>query len=244
MRSPPGELVVTAGPAAAAIEASSRMGDVLRRAIGDRGSASMALSGGNTPRGAYSALAKESGIAWSKVDVFWVDERAVAPTDDRSNFRWVKATLLDAAPIPADRVVRMQAERSDREAAASDYERALRERVTAGEDGIPAFDVVVLGIGDDGHTASLFPGEPTIDVVDRLVAAVPARPGREARLTLTAPVIRRAREVVVVLVGQSKHDALNRTWDDEGDVHETPARLIRTCVGKVLWVVDEAVLRD
>ena len=96
-------------------------------------------------------------------------------------------------------------------------------------DGVPTFDVVVLGIGDDGHTASLFPGEPTVDITNRFVAAVPPGPGREARLTLTRSVIEHARSVFVLAVGASKRPALDCVWAAEGDVHVTPTRIVREC---------------
>jgi 6-phosphogluconolactonase len=242
MSSLPGETLITNGPAQAATVASATIAKALRDAIALRSTASIALSGGNTPRGAYVLLASESGIDWSKVDVLWVDERAVAPTDDRSNYRWAKATLLDALPAAASRAIRMEAERGDLEQAARDYESALQARVAPDEKGVPAFDVMVLGVGDDGHTASLFPGEPTVDLVDRWVAAVPAHAGLEARLTLTVPVIQHARQVLVLAVGANKRDALRRVSEERGDVHATPARILRDCLGKVSWIVDgEAV---
>jgi 6-phosphogluconolactonase len=244
MTPPCGELVAAASPTQAALEASSRIAVELRSAIGARGRASIALSGGNTPRGAYERLAQEAGIDWSKVDVFWVDERSALPTDDRSNYRWAKAALLDAVPALAARALRMEAERPDAQAAALEYEKVLFARVALDTQGVPSFDVMVLGIGDDGHTASLFPGEPTIDIEDRWVTPVPASPGREARLTLTAPVIRHARHLLVVVVGEGKRAALHRTWDPQGDAHATPARIIRSCLGRVLWIVDEAALGD
>lgn len=101
---------------------------------------------------------------------------------------------------------------------------------------------MVLGIGDDGHTASLFPGEPTVDIADRLVLAVPQRPGREARLTVTAPVIQHASHVLVLAVGENKRAALARVADPRGERHETPARVIRGCLGSVLWIVDAGAL--
>jgi 6-phosphogluconolactonase len=238
MSSLPGETLITSGPAQAAAVASAKIAEALRSAISLRGTASIALSGGNTPRGAYAQLASESGIDWSKVDVLWVDERAVAPTDDRSNYRWAKATLLDALPTAASRAIRMEAERADAEQAALDYERALRARVAPDDKGVPAFDVMVLGVGDDGHTASLFPGEPTVDLEGRWVAAVPAHAGLEARLTLTVPVIQHARHVFVLAVGANKRDALRRVSEARGDVHATPARILRNCLGRLSWIVD------
>lgn len=238
----PGELVTLASAAQAGPVGSSHIAEALKSAIALRGRAAIALSGGNTPRGAYELLAREPGIEWPKVDVLWVDERSAPPTDDRSNYRWAKATLLDAVPALTGRAVRMEAERPDADQAALDYERVVRARVPTDGAGIPSFDVVVLGIGDDGHTASIFPGDPTVDIADRLVVAVPPAPGREARLTLTVPVIQHAREVLVLAVGASKQSALRRVSDDHGDVHTTPARIIRGCLGKVVWLVDAAAL--
>jgi 6-phosphogluconolactonase len=238
MISLPGEVLTTTGAAQAATVASSKIAEALRSAILLRGAASIALSGGNTPRGAYAQLARESGIEWAKVNVLWVDERSAPPTDDRSNYRWAKATLLDAVPAAASRAVRMEAERPDAQQAALEYEQALRARVPPDAKGVPAFDVMVLGVGDDGHTASLFPAEPTVDLQDRWVATVEARGGHEARLTLTVPVIQHARQVLVLAVGVQKRDALRRVSEERGDVHATPARIIRGCLGKVFWIVD------
>jgi len=233
----PGELVTKADGASVAKDASARMAGALRSALQDRGRACVALSGGNTPRDAYAALAKEPGLDWTKIDVFWVDERAAAPTDERSNYRWTKAALLDVARVPPERVHRMPSDAADLVAAAKAYGKAVADIVGGGA---PAFDLMVLGVGDDGHTASLFPGDPTVDVTDRFVAAVPAQPGREARLTLTRPVIQHARRVLVLVVGAAKRSALARVWAPTGDIHETPSRIIRDCLGAVTWIVDEA----
>jgi 6-phosphogluconolactonase len=238
----PGELVTLSSAAQAGPVGSAKIAEALKSAIALRGRASVALSGGNTPRGAYELLARETGIEWPKVDVLWVDERSALPTDDRSNYHAAKATLLDAVPAIGSRAVRMEAERPDAEQAALDYEKVVRQRVAADAKGVPSFDVMVLGVGDDGHTASIFPGDPTVDISDRLVVAVAAAPGREARLTLTVPVIQHAREVLVLAVGASKREALRRVGDDRGDVHATPARIIRGCLGKVVWLVDGAAL--
>jgi 6-phosphogluconolactonase len=215
------------------------MASALRAAIEAHGRAIIALSGGNTPRDAYATLAGEPGIDWSKVEVFWVDERAVGPADERSNYRWAKATLLDAANVPADHVHRMPSDAPDLQAAAKAYEKAIAQ---ASGNGAPTFDLMVLGVGDDGHTASLFPGDATVDVTDRMVAAVPAAPGREARLTLTRSVIQQARHVLVLVTGNAKRNALGRAWAADGDVHQTPSRILRDCRGSVTWIVDQAAV--
>jgi 6-phosphogluconolactonase len=236
----PGELVTEKDAAGAARDAAIRMGSAIQQAVAARGRATIALSGGNSPRDAYATLARTPGIDWSKVDVFWVDERAVVPTDDRSNYRWAKATLLDPAPVPAERTHRMPADAQDLEAASRAYAKAIDERVEHDADGVPAFDVMVLGVGDDGHTASLFPGEATVDLTDRWVASVPARTGREARMTLTRPLLQHARLVLVLVVGAAKRQALGRAWAADGDLHATPSRVIREAKGHVTWIVDQA----
>jgi 6-phosphogluconolactonase len=236
----PGQLVASPDSAQAARDAATRLARTLRNAIRKNGRAAFALSGGNTPRDAYALLARETGLDWNKVDVFWVDERAVAPTDDRSNYRWAKVTLLEPARIPAERIHRMPADAPDLDAAARDYEREVHAGVEVDADGVPAFDAVVLGVGEDGHTASLFPGETTVDVTDRLVAPVPGAGSREARLTLTPLPIEHARHVFILAVGANKRPALERVWAAKGDVRQTPARVIRGCRGAVTWIIDRA----
>jgi 6-phosphogluconolactonase len=238
-----GRLVDAGDPRGVARVASEHIANALRQAIAHTGSATLALSGGNTPREAYALLAHEPGLDWSRMRIFWVDERAVPPTDERSNYRWAKATLLDAASVPPERVHRMRAEGPDLDVAAREYEALLRQGVAPDADRVPSFDVAVMGIGDDGHTASLFPGESTISVVDRLVVAVPASAGHEARLTITRPVIEHARRLVFLVVGPAKCPALERVWADDGDVRRTPARLTRACRGTLEWVVDSAAAK-
>jgi len=238
-----GHLVVLPDPPSVARTAAERLAATLRDRLGRAGAATLALSGGNTPRDAYTGLARAPGIDWPRVEVFWVDERAVAPTDDRSNYRWAKATLIDGAHLAPASIHRMPADEGDLEAAAREYEATIRSRVAKGPDGVPSFDAVVLGVGDDGHTASLFPGEATVDIEDRWVVAVAASGSREARLTITRPVIQRAAHVFVLAVGKAKRPALERAWAAEGDLHATPSRLIAQCRGAVTWIVDEAAIR-
>jgi 6-phosphogluconolactonase len=236
----PGDKVVVAAAAALATEASARLASALRAAIAARGVATLALSGGNTPRPTYSSLAHEPDVDWSRVRIFWVDERAVPPTDDRSNYRWAKATLLDGAHVPENQVHRMPAERADADVAAREYERLLVGGTSAAPDEVPQLDVVVLGIGDDGHTASLFPGDGAVDVRDRFVIAVPAAAKREARMTITAPVLQHARTAFVLAEGAGKRDALRRVSAADGDLHATPSRVLRASEGALVWILDQA----
>ena len=241
----PGQLVAALDEAQLAVEAATRLAKALRECILQRGMVSLALSGGNTPRPAYEKLARETGIDWGKVSVFWIDERAVPPTSPRSNYRLAKETLLDPAGVPASNIYRMVGEAPDLDQAARAYEAMIRRflvgtKVFPRES--PSFDVAVLGIGDDGHTASLFPGEASVDVRDRLVIAVPeaAEKGREARITVTAPVIENIETAFVLVAGQSKHRPLERIWSVVGKPQETPARVLRDVRGSLYWIVDKA----
>lgn len=235
----PGLLIAAPDQTQASREACTRMTRAIQDAFKERGSATIALSGGSSPLEAYRCLATQS-IDWSKVHIYWVDERAVSPDSERSNYRSAKGALLDAISIPPENIHRMRGEAPDLDSAAADYDAELRDTVKAKIGGVPALDLVVMGIGDDAHTASLFPGEDTVNITDRLVAAVPARGGREARLTLTAPVLENARAAVVIVYGKSKHPALERIWAVNGDLAQTPGRVLRSCRGALTWVIDRA----
>ena len=235
----PGLLIATPDKEQAAREAASRMARAIKDALKERNVAHVALSGGTSPLDAYRVLAAQP-LDWSRVHVWWVDERAVPPSHERSNYAGAKSAFLDVAKIPEANVHRMPGDAPDLAAAAAGYETLLRDTVKSKLAGLPALDLVVLGVGDDGHTASLFPGEKTVHVTDVLVAEVPARASREARLTLTAPMLENARATVIIVLGAAKHPALERIWATAGKLDETPARVIRGCRGSITWVIDRA----
>lgn len=235
----PGTVVVARDADAAASDACEAVARALEQAIRERGKATLALSGGNTPIASYRLLAQRA-LPWDRIHVFWVDERAVPPTHERSNYGAAREAFLVPAGIADTQIHRMHGESEDLEAAARAYEADVRKTVAKGANGIPALDAVVLGIGDDGHTASLFPGEATVDDASRLVAHVPSREGREARLTLTAPVLEASRNSVVIVLGKAKHAALERVWSTTGSLNATPARVIRNVHGAVTWIIDRA----
>jgi 6-phosphogluconolactonase len=195
-----------------------------------RGRASLALSGGRSPRGLYQRLAsppRVSQIDWSRVRVFFADERAVPPTDPESNFRMARETLIDPAHIPPRNVHRMKGEYPDLEVAVEEYEAHLSE----------ALDLVILGLGPDGHIASLFPGSPLLGERRRRVAAVLEAPKPPPhRLTLTPLALEEARSVLVLGIGPDKAEAVARALSNEGDPAATPARLVRDRE----WLVDRA----
>lgn len=221
------------------VELAALGAELLARAIDDavfeRGVARIALSGGSTPAPAYRALAAYA-LPWASVEVFLVDERAVPPDHDRSNGKMIAAALEPVLRAGA-RLVKMGAYQPDRRLAALEYDRALR--TSFGVTREVAFDAMVLGIGDDGHTASLFPGKGSTAIDDRLVAAVDANDGLEPRLTMTAPVLRAARLGVVLAKGASKKGPIQSALA-EGSVEEIPARVIASIPSRVVWVVDRA----
>lgn len=216
--------------------------ELLARAIDEavriRGRAFVAISGGNTPGPIYRQLL-DYALPLDRVDWFWVDERAVPVDHPRSNFRAAFDDLQLGRVDPA-RVHRMPADAADLSAAAGTYERLLRQ--TFGVASAVAFDALTLGIGDDGHTASLFPGTGDVSIDDRLVAAVSPRPSRgiEARLTLTAPVICEARFVLVLAKGLQKRAPVAEAFLD-GPEDAIPARVLHRARGKITWLFDQHV---
>lgn len=208
-----------AGTAADQIARSLQAAALERERIG------LALSGGTGPRPVYEALARIPGLPWGRVEIFFADERAVPPEHAESNFRLVKESLLERLPAPPAAVHRMEGERPHVAGAAADYERLLP----------PRLDVLVLGIGADGHTASLFPQDPAVNEDRRRVLAVRAPVPPEGRITVTPPVIRAARTRLVLVAGESKARAVARACAGPYDLLSCPAQLARNAT----WIVDE-----
>ncbi len=204
----------------------------------------LVLAGGSTPRLAYEVLAKRraAAVPWERVHVFWTDERCVAPDDPDSNFGSAKSALLDHVPIPAANVHRLRAEIAPPSAAADEAERELRE-FFGDSDAFPQFDLVLLGVGEDGHTASLFPGDPALAEDTRWVVPVEtdAKPPRH-RITLTLPVLDGAHEVVFLAAGASKQPVVSAIRRDRtAAARNHPAARVRAA--RITWLVDEAASR-
>lgn len=226
--------------------AFARFSDVARRSVEARGRFAVALAGGSTPRPLYERLAaRPEATPWESTEVFWGDERCVPPDHDDSNVRMAREALLDRVPVPDDRVHPVPTEEPDPEVAAALYERTLRRVLAPPGDAAPRLDLVLLGLGPDGHTASLFPHASTLEIDDRLVAAVRAseptmRPPVVDRITLTLPALDAARFVVFLVAGAEKAGAVTAVLADDGNDDTWPARRVRPDDGETLWLLDEA----
>lgn len=221
-----------------AAAAARWLNGVCERAVAATRSFSIALAGGGTPRQLYELLAKDpwnTRIAWGAWHVFFGDERACPPNDEASNYHMARTTLLDHVPVPAGQIYRMPADRDDLDGACDEYASVLGAVLASDEAGIPRFDCVLLGLGENGHTASLFPGTPALEVFDRWVTRGRADYPPFDRMTLTFPVINAARAVAFLVNGASKRQALVDTASGTA-----PATRVRPANGALLWFIDAA----
>jgi len=207
-------------------------------AVAQNGRFTMAVSGGSTPNIFYQMLAGEftDVIPWDKIYLYWGDERYVSQRDPRSNFQNFHESLLKYVHIPLGNIHPMPTHREDPQDAATDYENFMRSQF----DGpMPRFDVMLLGLGEDGHTASVFPGSPAIET-DRWVMAVdtPAEP--RLRLTMTLPVLSCASMVCFLVSGDKKAEVLKQVLSGPPEVRKHPAAGVRATFGRSYWFVDEA----
>lgn len=203
-------------------------------AIEERGRFAVALAGGSTPKTTYELLARDYAdrIDWSRVHAFFGDERTVSPDHEDSNYRMAHEALLSRVPIGS--VHRMHGELPPEEAATA-YEEELRKFF--GEP-ISRFDLILLGIGEDGHTASLFPHTQALEVTDRPVVSNPVPKLDTVRITLTSPVLNFARAVYFLVAGEGKAEALEEMLEGDADPREYPAKLVRPTKGELIWMVD------
>ena len=238
------EIVVVKDSVALSYKAAEILVGCIAEVLEQRPHFSTALSGGSTPKTLFSMLAADDSfknkIPWDKIHFFWGDERCVPPEDEQSNFRMAYETMLSKAPVPPENIHRMPTEQSEAGKVAADYEQKLREffRLKAGE--LPVFDFNLLGIGPDGHTASLFPGTKALHEQRRLVVANWVEKFKTYRITLTAPVLNNADTIVVLVSGKKKAEILQRILEGEYQPDLLPSQLIRPTQGRLLWLVDRA----
>ncbi len=217
--------------------------DRAKQAIAKRGRARIAISGGSTPKATFDLLANANEpfskeIEWDKVELFWVDERTVGPEDSDSNYRMTKESLLSKVPLLPEHIHRIEGE-LDPEEAASKYETVIRREFRLEGAEAPRFDVVWLGMGDDAHTASLFPNTEGIHELGRIAYANHVPQKDTWRITLTWPVINEALDVVFLIGGEDKAEPLERVFYGEYDPQTTPSQLIQPKNGSLLFLVDK-----
>jgi 6-phosphogluconolactonase len=208
-----------------------------RKAVQARGRFVVALAGGNTPQRTYELLAQEpfrAQVPWQKTHVFWGDERCVPADDPRNNARMAHQALLDHVPVSSQQVHPMLCNRSPQEAA-DEYEALLHGFFA---DGCPRFDLLLLGLGENGHTASLFPGTSVLEEQLRWVAEVTLAEEAMRRLTLTAAAINQAALVIFLVSGYGKAAILRKVLEEAPDPRSIPASLIKPAHGELLWLVD------
>lgn len=225
---------------------AERIVEAARAAVEERGRFTMALSGGKTPELLYSLLASEytEKMEWNSFHIFWGDERYVPQDHPDSNFRMAHHAWISKVPIPPENIHRIQTEKETPEKAAESYERTLVEFFVASET-MPdtTFDVMLLGIGTDGHTASLFPGSPALSVKSQWVVSADAPPSvyPKKRITLTLPLINSSREVIFLAFGEEKKNVIRAVLKEPEKARKTyPAAMVRARE-RLLWYVDKNV---
>lgn len=211
-------------------------------AVAARGRFTIALSGGSTPKSLFNLLATNARttLPWDRMFFFWGDERHVPPTDAESNYRMADEAMLSKIPVAAGNVFRIATENPDAAAAADAYEQTLRKFFQLGPGEFPRFDLILLGMGPDGHTASLFPGTAALQEKSRLVVANWVEKLKASRITLTLPVLNAARCVAFLVSGTDKADALKAVLEGDAPGEQYPSKLVKPTDGKLIWLVDRA----
>jgi len=233
-----GQVEIFPTPAAFREAAAEKIVTVLQEQIVNHKVASVALAGGTTPRGIYELLGSKKyrdRITWRYVHLFWGDERCVAPTMPESNFRMVKESLLGKISIPSRNIHRIQGELNPEEAARV-QERDIRRSFSLKEGEFPRFTLVLLGLGEDGHTASLFPGTEVLGERERIVSGVYVQSLAGFRVTLTVPAINHAGTVLFLVSGKSKAGMFREVL--EGTELRYPAQYINPAPGQLFWFAD------
>ncbi len=225
-----------------AYAAAELFASTVANAVQTRGVARVAISGGSTPKVVFALLADPAqpflaSIPWQKLQLFWVDERCVAPTEPDSNYRMTNEQMLSKVPLPAENIHRMEGE-LDPQVAAARYESEIRNTFKLEGAETPTFDLILLGMGDDGHTASLFPHTEGLNELAPIVIANHVPQKETWRITLTWPVINQGREVAFLIEGAAKADVLHSVFLGPYQPETYPSQLIRPASGKLTLLLD------
>ena len=244
MRIANSEIAIVKDSAALSRKAAEMLVRCITEVLGKRSYFSIALSGGSTPKTLFSLLVEDdffkNKIPWEKIHFFWGDERHVAPQDNQSNYRMANEIMLARACVRTENIHRMQTETSDAGKVADDYEQELKNFFLLAAGQLPVFDFNLLGIGPDGHTASLFPGTKALHENRRLVVANWVEKFQTHRITMTAPVLANADTIVFLVSGQGKAEILQQILEGDHRPDLLPAQLIQPTHGRLIWLVDRA----
>ena len=215
-------------------------------AVAQRGRFTIALSGGSTPKNMYTLIAANAsaGLPWDRMFFFFGDERHVPPDNPESNYRMANEALLSKVPIPAANIFRIPAENPDAEAAAQAYQQTLENFFSVAPGEFPRFDLILLGLGPDGHTASLFPETAALQERSRFVVANWVEKLNTSRITLTLPVLNAARVAAFLVSGMDKAAVLHEVLEGNVPDEKYPSRLVRPTAGKLIWFVDRAAASE
>ncbi|HET8926131.1 MAG TPA: 6-phosphogluconolactonase [Candidatus Acidoferrum sp.] len=238
------EIRILPDAAAVARRAAQEFVQVAVAAVRAKGSFAVALSGGSTPKALYSLMVNDqtlrSQVPWDKMHLFFGDERHVPPDHADSNFRMAMEAMISKAPLKPEQVTRIKGEYPDTEQAALEYEKALREYFKLKDGEYPRFDLLLAGMGNEGHTLSLFPGTKALHTDKRLVARNWIGKLYTDRITLTAPTASNSAEIMFMVTGADKTPALKAVLEGPFEPEQLPAQLLQPKNGKLLWLVDAA----
>ena len=230
--------------AAIAKRAAQEFVQAATAAVREKGAFTVSLAGGSTPKALYGLLATDgalrSQVPWDKMHVFFGDERHVAPDDPDSNFRMATEALISKSPLKPEQVTRIKGEYPDTEQAALEYEKALREYFKLKDGEYPRFDLLLVGMGNEGHTLSLFPGTKALHADGRMVVRNWVGKLYAERVTLTAPAANNAAQILSMVTGADKAPALKAVLEGPYEPEQLPAQLLQPKNGKLLWLVDTA----
>lgn len=240
------EIRVAADEASLAREVAAEIAGLCQEAIARSGECSFVLSGGSTPKRLFTELASEAWrdrLPWNAIKLFWGDERHVAPDHPDSNYRMAKDALIAKVPVPLTTVYRVKSELPDAKDAAQDYENIIRSVYRLEPLQTPRFDIVLLGLGNDGHTASLFPHTQALHERERLVVSNWVPKLATDRITMTVPVFNHAATVIFLVSGAGKAEILRTVLEGERDPDQFPAQLIQPNQGRIVWAIDRVAAR-
>jgi 6-phosphogluconolactonase len=218
------------------------VGHAAKETVAERGRFTIALSGGSTPKSLYHLLATNArtSLPWDRMFFFWSDERHVAPGDNDSNYRMANEAMLAKIPVAESNIFRVHSENPDATAAANQYEETMRKFFGSAPGEIPSFDLILLGMGPDGHTASLFPETAALEEKSKLVVANWVEKFQTHRVTFTLPLLNAARCVAFLVSGTDKAAALRAVLQSDAPGEKYPAKLVRPSSGKLVWLIDRA----